>query len=62
MSSQCRDCATGIEHCHGTVVHHALGRNECTEADCQTLEVVHAFSIDCDALGCTCDVLIARAI
>ncbi|WP_099042483.1 hypothetical protein [Mycobacterium neglectum] len=62
MSSQCRDCAAGVEHCHGAVVHHALGRNECTEADCPTLDAVHAFSIDCDAIGCNCDVLIAQAI
>jgi hypothetical protein len=63
MSSQCRDCVAGVEHCHGTVIHHGLGRrNECTEPDCQTPEVVHAFGIDCDATGCTCDISIAKAI
>jgi len=44
----------GLEHCHGTVIHHAWYRAECTEDDCVTPEVVHAFSVDCDALGCTC--------
>jgi hypothetical protein len=51
---QCRDCAAGLEHCHGTVIHHTRYRMECTEEGCVTAEVVHAFSIDCDALGCDC--------
>jgi hypothetical protein len=62
MQSQCRDCVAEVEHCHGTVIHHAADRIECTEAGCQTPEVAHAFSIDCDAIGCTCDISIAEAI
>jgi hypothetical protein len=62
MSNQCRDCLAEVEHCHGTVIRHAWHRIECTEADCETPEVVHAFTIDCDATGCTCDVVIAAAI
>ena len=54
MSSECRECLAGLEHCHGTVIHHAWYRTECSEDDCVTPEVVHAFSIDCEALGCTC--------
>jgi hypothetical protein len=46
----------GLAHCHGTVIHHAADRTECTEEGCQTPEVVHAFSVDCDAFGCTCAV------
>jgi hypothetical protein len=48
----------GLEHCHGTVIHHASQRVECTEPDCQTPEVVHAFSVDCDAIGCACTVVV----
>ncbi len=55
--STCRDCLAGLEHCHGTVIHHASARAECTEAGCETPEVVHAFSIDCDSAGCTCAVV-----
>ncbi len=33
-----------------------IGR-ECTEDGCVTPEVAHAFSLDCDALGCTCGAL-----
>ncbi len=51
-----------VEHCHGTVIHHATERSECTEADCETPEVVHAFTIDCDAIGCTCHIRIAKAV
>ena len=56
MSSECRECLAGLGHCHGTVIHHAAGRTECTEPGCETPEVVHAFTIDCDAIGCACDV------
>jgi hypothetical protein len=62
MSSDCRACLGGLEHCHGTVIRHALGRSDCTEVDCETPEVVHAFSIDCDALGCACGATVALAM
>jgi hypothetical protein len=54
MSSECRECLAGLEHCHGTVIHHARDRAECTEADCVTPDVVHAFTVDCEAIGCSC--------
>jgi hypothetical protein len=54
MSSQCRDCREGLQHCHGALVHHAMLRPECTEADCTSPDVGHAFSLDCSAIGCTC--------
>jgi hypothetical protein len=57
MPSVCRECREDLEHCHGTLIHHALSAVECTE-DCATPEVVHAFSIDCVAIGCVCSVSI----
>ena len=62
MSSECRECLAGLGHCHGTVIHHATGRTECTEPGCETPEVVHAFTVDCDAVGCACDVTVAMAV
>ena len=56
VMTECRDCAAGLEHCHGTVIHHAALRAECTEPDCETPEVVHALVIDCDAVDCRCAV------
>ncbi len=54
MRSDCRGCRAGLEHCHGTVIQHALRWSECTEQDCVTPEVMHAFTIDCEAMGCAC--------
>ncbi|MGA5462679.1 hypothetical protein [Mycobacterium sp. NPDC050041] len=54
MSFQCRECRAGLEHCHGTVVHHVRFRMECTEDGCETPEVLHTFKIDCEAIGCEC--------
>jgi len=51
----CRDCRAGLDHCHGTIIRHWLGRSECTEADCTVPELfAHTFVIDCDAVGCGC--------
>jgi hypothetical protein len=62
MTIQCRECRAGLEHCHGTVIHHVRHRAECTEDDCTTPEVVHTFSIDCEAVGCVCGQSAARAV
>jgi hypothetical protein len=44
-----------LDHCHGTIIRHALHRSECTEADCVSPELVpHTFVVDCDAVGCEC--------
>lgn len=56
MSSECRDCAAGFEHCHGALIHHTVGRDECTEADCERAEVEHAYVVDCETIGCACGV------
>ncbi|WP_343574694.1 hypothetical protein [Mycobacterium sp.] len=51
----CRDCRAGLEHCHGTLIHHRLHRSECTDTDCASPELSpHTFVVDCDAVGCDC--------
>jgi hypothetical protein len=63
MSLQCRDCRDGWEHCHGTVIHHAQHRSECTEDDCDSPDRIHhTFSIDCEAVGCRCGRSAALAV
>jgi len=55
MSNDCRDCRAGLEHCHGTLIHHWLHRSECTDEDCAGPELLpHTFVVDCDAVGCDC--------
>ena len=54
MEQDCRGCRAGLDHCHGTVIHHALQWSECTEVDCVMPEVGHAFVVDCEATGCVC--------
>jgi hypothetical protein len=54
MDSDCRGCRGGLDHCHGTVIHHMLQCSECTEDGCVMPDVVHAFVIDCEAIGCSC--------
>lgn len=55
MTIQCRACRLGLEHCHGTLIHHAFLRTECTEDDCVVTDSVHELRIDCSAVGCICD-------
>lgn len=40
--------------CHGTVIVHAGWGAECTEPECDGLELPHAYRIDCDAVDCHC--------
>ncbi|MBU9767186.1 hypothetical protein FR943_25565 [Mycobacterium sp. TNTM28] len=54
MTIQCRECAAGLEHCHGTLIHHVRYRTECTDDGCTTTEVAHTFSLDCESVGCPC--------
>lgn len=54
MTIQCRECAAGLEHCHGTVIRHVRYRTECTDDACTTPEAAHTFSLDCEAVGCQC--------
>ena len=57
MSDVCRECRDDLEHCHGTLVHHAAFYLECTE-DCAAPDGLHSFSVDCKAVGCTCAVVV----
>jgi hypothetical protein len=57
MTDECRDCRDGLDHCHGTAVHHLRFGLECTD-DCAAPDAPHAFRIDCDAIGCSCVVTI----
>lgn len=54
MDADCRGCRAGLDHCHGTAILHGLQRQECTELDCATPEIAHAFAVDCEAIGCVC--------
>jgi hypothetical protein len=57
MSTGCRDCRAGLDHCHGTIIHHALWRSECTEPDCDGPDLLpHTFAVDCNVVGCGCGV------
>jgi hypothetical protein len=60
MDEDCQRCSDGLEHCHGTAISHARFGPECTESDCQTPDVTHAFSIDCEAIGCACAVIASK--
>ncbi|MDY6871709.1 MAG: hypothetical protein SV966_14775 [Actinomycetota bacterium] len=59
---ECRECRAGLEHCHGTVIRHVRCRTECTEDDCTAPEVVHTFTIDCEAVDCLCGQPAAKAV
>ena len=69
MSSERPECCggshaepdSGLQHCHGTVIHHLRRRSECTEVDCETPEAVHAFAVDCETTGCACAEEVAPA-
>jgi len=51
----CRECAAGLAHCHGTLIRHSGHRPECTEDDCESPELIcHSLVIDCDTVGCDC--------
>lgn len=63
MDNGCRDCRAGLEHCHGTIIRHALHRSECTEPDCAAPDLTpHAFVVDCEAVGCGCGEPVAVAV
>jgi hypothetical protein len=63
MSTGCRECQADWEHCHGAVIHHPGRRSECTQDGCESPEgSPHAFSIDCDAVGCPCAAAVALAV
>ncbi|MGK2881830.1 MAG: hypothetical protein ACSLE6_13905 [Mycobacterium sp.] len=55
MGYECGQCREDIAHCHGTVIHHARLRAECTEDHCISPEsVLHGFAVHCEVIGCVC--------
>lgn len=51
----CFPCATGTDHCHGTLVLHADGTAECDEERrCERREDLHDWWVPCTDLGCGC--------
>ncbi|MGE2837248.1 hypothetical protein [Mycobacterium sp. SMC-4] len=55
MTTPCRACQAGLEHCHGALIHHAYQRDECTEPDCFSAAAAHDVHLDCSSVGCVCD-------
>ncbi|MEZ0339491.1 hypothetical protein ACAG25_05840 [Mycobacterium sp. pV006] len=62
MSTACRACRTGLEHCHGALIHHPYQRDECTEPDCFAPAAVHDMHLDCSSVGCVCDEVSSAAV
>lgn len=62
MDDHCRACRAGLEHCHGTLIHHVHQPAECTEDGCAGEVLAHAFAVDCEAVGCRCAQVYALAI
>ena len=58
----CRDCQAGLEHCHGTLIHHVWQAAECTEDGCPGEMLPHSFALDCEAVGCRCAQVYALAV
>lgn len=53
MSTECRECAASLPHCHGTLIRHPGYDWECTEPGCENPEaLIHRFALDCEAIGC----------
>jgi hypothetical protein len=53
----CSPCASGLDHCHGTLVVHGDGLAECTDGQCTDHDGTrHGLAIDCDQVigGCGC--------
>ncbi|MCH9640734.1 MAG: hypothetical protein K0U71_03410 [Actinomycetia bacterium] len=62
MTSECRACRAGLEHCHGALIHHDYRRPECTADECDSPDGEHAVHIDCGTVGCACDAAVAAAV
>lgn len=62
MEDNCRACRAGLDHCHGTLIHHVLHAPECTEDGCPAEVLPHSFAVDCESVGCRCAQVYALAI
>lgn len=65
MSMECAACAQDLDHCHGSLVVHLDGVEECTEPDCVDLDQVrHTLVVDCREVqgGCRCTITVETAL
>jgi len=51
---RCRWCNDDLEHCHDSLVVHAVGEVHCMGANCTTSAELHHMIVDCTDFGCTC--------
>jgi hypothetical protein len=51
---RCRWCNDDLEHCHETLVRHAIGDVHCMSPDCTTPPELHHMVADCGEIGCGC--------
>lgn len=51
---RCRWCNDDLEHCHESLVVHAVGESHCMGANCTTPAELHHMIVDCADFGCTC--------
>jgi hypothetical protein len=51
---RCRWCNDDLEHCHDTLVTHAIGDVHCMSPDCTTAPELHHMIVDCTEFGCGC--------
>ena len=50
------------DRCPGAVIVHSGFGSECTEPDCDGLELAHDYRLDCAAVGCRCGDSAALAV
>ncbi len=51
---RCRWCNDDLEHCHDSLVRHAVGDLHCMSAECTTPPELHHMVVDCGEFGCGC--------
>jgi len=54
VATRCRWCNDDLEHCHDSLVVHAVGEVHCMGAHCSTPPELHHMVVDCGDFGCTC--------
>jgi hypothetical protein len=53
-TTRCRWCNDDLEHCHESLVVHAVGEVHCMGAHCTTPPELHHLVVDCADFGCSC--------
>ena len=53
-AARCRWCNDELEHCHDSLVVHAIGEAHCMGTRCTTPPELHHLVVDCADFGCTC--------